>query len=423
MAGWKQKLAETARQNRVELVDAKLTRRDLFKMGLLTSSGFLVAKMGLSSRAAGAAGSVVSPPTTPWIEELPIPQVATPMKCTDLEIMPTQNVQSGLGEAGRVSHEHWNMVDLANLDCYVNVNSAVKFSWHRELPLDDCWAFNSQFPGPRIHARYGKPVMMRFKNQLPSLADHKGYGRPTPSTHVHNFHSASESDGNPLDTIAAGTWKDHLYLNKRAGFMDPKFGPEGDIRETLTTMWYHDHCLDFTAQNVYRGNMGLYYMFNEFDTGDENDTNPNAWRLPSGNFDVPLVIHDRSFDPQGKGYYDLFNLDGLIGDKMTVNGKIQPFMRVARRKYRFRVQNMGPSRFYNLFLSNGQTMTLCSHDGNMLPKPLVVKNVRFTVAHRSDIVIDFSRLASGTQLYLVNCQEQKDGRGPTGKILPVALGT
>ena len=57
MAGWKQKLAETARQNRVELIDAKLSRRDLFKLGLLTSSGFLVTKMGLSSRAAGASGT------------------------------------------------------------------------------------------------------------------------------------------------------------------------------------------------------------------------------------------------------------------------------------------------------------------------------------------------------------------------------
>jgi FtsP/CotA-like multicopper oxidase with cupredoxin domain len=416
-------LAETARKNRVELVEAKLTRRDLFKMGLLTSSGFLVAKVGLSSRAANAGGTVVSPPTTPWLEELPIPPVAQPMKASDMPVMPTCDVQSGLGEMGRVSHQHWDKVDLENTDCYINVNAPAQYSWHRELPLDDCWAFNGQFPGPRIHAQYGKPVIIRFKNELPGLADHKGYGRPTPTTHLHNFHTESESDGNPMDMCDGGTWKDHLYLNLRAGFTDPKFGPQGDIRETLTTLWYHDHCLDFTSQNVYRGNMGLYYLFNEFDTGNENDPSPTAWRLPSGEFDVPLVIHDRVFDPQGKGYFDLFNLDGIIGDKMTVNGKIQPFMRVARRKYRFRVLNIGCSRFYNLFLSNGQSMTLCSHDGNMLPKPLTVKNVRFTVAHRSDIIIDFSRLASGTQFYLVNCQEQTDGRGPTGKILPLSLGT
>jgi len=65
----------------------------------------------------------------------------------------------------------------------------------------------------------------------------------------------------------------------------------------------------------------------------------------------------------------------------------------------------------------------CSHDGNMLPKPLTVKNFRIAVAQRVDIIIDFSKLPSGTELFLVNCQEQTDGRGPTGKILPVQLGT
>ena len=425
MAGWKQQMAETARKNRVELVEAKLTRRDLFKMGLLTSSGFLVAKMGLSSRNATAGGAVVSPPTTPWIEEMPVPPVAKPLTVDELGgPYPQQLCNTSAGEMGRPDgHQYWEQFDPANMDFYVNDNRVTMGNWHRELPLDECWCFNGMFPGPRIHAKYDRPVMIRFKNNLMSLANHKGYGRPTPTTHLHNGHTESESDGNPLDMIDSGCWKDHFYLNKRAGFTDPKFGPQGDMRETMSTLWYHDHCLDFTSQNVYRGNMGLYYIFNEFDTGDENDSNPSAWRLPSGNFDVPLVFHDRVFDPQGKGYFDMFNLDGIIGDKYTVNGKIQPFFRVARRKYRFRAQNIGTSRFYNFFLSNGQTMTQLSHDGNMLPKPLVVKNFRIAVAQRVDVIIDFSKLASGTQLYLVNCQEQKDGRGPTGKILPVALGT
>ncbi|MCE9628257.1 MAG: multicopper oxidase domain-containing protein, partial [Candidatus Eisenbacteria bacterium] len=429
MLTWKQKLAETARKNRVEIVDAKLTRRDLFKMGLLTSGGFLVAKAGLSSRAAGAASSVVSPPTTPWVEELPIPPVAKPMNleefCADSGYpAPTEGCNTVAGEMGRSNgHQHWNLYDPANMDFYCNHNAPAQASWHRELPLDDVWLFNGMFPGPRIHAKYDRPVMLRFCNHLPSLADHRGYGRPTPTTHLHNGHTDSESDGNPLDMIEKDTWHDSFYLNKRAGFTDPKFGPQGDMRETMSTLWYHDHCLDFTSQNVYRGNMGLYFLFNEFDTGNENDSNPQAWRLPSGKFDVPLVFHDRVFSPQGKGYFDLFNLDGIIGDKMTVNGKIAPFMRVARRKYRFRMLNIGTSRFYNIFMSNGMTMTQCSHDGNFLPKPLTVKNIRFTVASRVDVIIDFSKVASGTKLYLVNCQEQTDGRGPTGKILPLALGT
>ncbi|HEY6194433.1 MAG TPA: multicopper oxidase domain-containing protein [Candidatus Eisenbacteria bacterium] len=424
MAGWKQKLAETARKNRVELIDAKLSRRDLFKLGLLTSSGFLVTKLGLSSRAAGAEGTLTSPPTTPWIEPLPIPPVARPLTVDQIGTVPTEYCNLAAGEMGRPNpHAFWEYYDPANMDFYVNENRVTMANWHRELPLDTCWCFNGMFPGPRIHAHVDRPVMIRFKNMLPSLAVHKGYGRPTPTTHLHNGHTESDSDGNPLDMINPGTWKDHFYLNKRAGFTDPKFGELGDIRETMSTLWYHDHCLDYTSQNVYRGNMGLYYIFNEFDTGNENDTSRTAWRLPSGDFDIPLVFHDRVFDPSGYGYFDLFNLDGIIGDKFTVNGKIQPFLRVARRKYRFRAQNIGTSRFYNFFLSNGQTMVQCSHDGNMLPRPLTVKNFRIAVAQRVDVIIDFSKLPDGTELYLVNCQEQTDGRGPTGKILPVQLGT
>jgi FtsP/CotA-like multicopper oxidase with cupredoxin domain len=423
MAGWRQRLAETARRNRVELVDAGLTRRDLIKLGLVTGAGYLVTKLGLSSRAAGAGGPPRSPLTTPWVEELPVPPIASPIEVEALGSAPTQALNFPAGERGRdAPHQHWKLYEPVGADHYLIENRVALRSWHRELPLDTCWCFNGTFPGPRIHARQGRPVLLRFRNQLPSLDQHVGYGRPTPSTHVHNGHQASESDGHPLDTIEPGMFKDHLLLNRRAGFSDSGLGPGGDPRETLSTLWYHDQCLDFSAQNVYRGNVGLYHLFNEFDTGDENDPDPDAWRLPSGEFDVPLVFHDRLFDPEGKGFFDLFDLDGVLGDTVTVNGKIQPFLRVARRKYRFRALNVGPSRFYELSLSNGQPMVQLSRDGNLLPWPRTVGSVRLAVGNRSDLVLDFSGLPSGTELYLVNRQEQRDGRGPTGRTLPIAGG-
>ena len=423
MPGQRQRLVETARQNRVELVEAKLTRRDLIKMGLLTGAGYLVTKLGLSTRAAGAGGAPKSPPTTPWVEELPIPPVAIPVEPGSLGTTPRQVVDLASGERGRnAPHQHWDLYDPANADHYVIENRLTLASWHRELPLDDCWCFNGTFPGPRIHARHGRPVLIRFRNQLPSLDQHVGYGRPTPSTHVHNGHQASESDGHPLDTIEPGTFKDHLLINRRAGFSDLAFSRDGDPRETVTTLWYHDHCLDFAAQNTYRGNVGLYHLFNECDSGDENDPGPTAWRLPSGAFDVPLVLHDRLFDPSGKGFFDLFDLDGILGDTFTVNGKIQPFMRVARRKYRFRVLDAGTTRFYDLQLSNRQPMVQLSHDGNLLPRPRAVKSVRLAVGSRVDLVIDFSQVASGEEVFLVNRLEQADGRGPTGKTLPLPFG-
>ena len=108
----------------------------------------------------------------------------------------------------------------------------------------------------------------------------------------------------------------------------------------------------------------------------------------------------------------------MPGDKVAVNGKIEPVLRVARRKYRLRLLNGGPSRFYEFYLVNSggtasYTFTYIANDGNLLPAPLVNQfKVRLGVAERADIVVDFARFPLGTQLYLVNRLEQPDNRGP-----------
>jgi len=98
------------------------------------------------------------------------------------------------------------------------------------------------------------------------------FALPSTTTHLHNFHSASESDGGPEDWIDSGEFWDHHYCNFPSGH---------DPREKLTTLWYHDHRMDFTAANVYAGLSGFHLYFDEQDTGDENDPSPEAWRLPS----------------------------------------------------------------------------------------------------------------------------------------------
>jgi len=85
------------------------------------------------------------------------------------------------------------------------------------------------------------------------------------------------------------------------------------------------------------------------DSGDET----TGFRLPSGEFDVPMLITDKVFDARtGLMAFDLFNLDGILGDKFLVNGKIQPRFQVHPRRYRFRWLNTGPSRFHQLFLTD-----------------------------------------------------------------------
>jgi hypothetical protein len=237
------------------------------------------------------------------------------------------------------------------------------------------WGYDGIFPGPTFVSRYGVPILVRIINGLYFDPDAHpaapgGFGDARITTHLHNAHSASESDGNPADiypqdfpqyppSIRAIKFRDHHYGMFRAGLdpkrtanMPPPNVNDGDIRESVSTLWYHDHSMSFTAQNVYKGLVGFHLFFDEVDSGNENDPAPGALRLPSGEFDIPLLFQDKRFDARGQLFLDAFggNNDGFLGDKFTVNGLIQPKLTVQRRKYRFRLLNAGPSRFYQFFL-------------------------------------------------------------------------
>jgi FtsP/CotA-like multicopper oxidase with cupredoxin domain len=168
--------------------------------------------------------------------------------------------------------------------------------------------------------------------------------------------------------------------------------------------------------------VALQLVFDGQDSGDETDPSPEAWRLPSGAHDVPLVLHDRAFDANGRGYFDLFDLDGLVGDKVTVNGRIQPYLRVVRRKYRFRIFNVGPARSYRLHLSNDQEMVQVGEDGGMLVQPRRTRELELGVGRSADVVLDLAPHVAGTQLFLIDVHERRPGGRPTGRSLPLLHG-
>src|SRR5439155_1608835 len=161
------------------------------------------------------------------------------------------------------------------------------------LPLQTLWGFSIgtpgqinpktgqpypiSVPGPLYVAHYGQPVLVRNFNALPPRAQNGGFGLPSVTTHLHNGHTPSESDGNPIDFFEIGQFYDQHYPNALAGFSVQPFAPTGDINEAMSTLWYHDHRVDFTAQNVYKGLAGFYLLFNQFDTGDE----ATGFHLPS----------------------------------------------------------------------------------------------------------------------------------------------
>src|SRR4051794_34323800 len=263
----------------------------------------------------------------------------------------------------------------------------------RTLPASTIYGFNGKFPGPMINAEYGKPALVRFDNGLgenPQNLDRQDFGAPDYSQliHLHNAHTAPESDGNPHYAMTrgpqhhgfrAGDWVDQMYLNWPAG---------SDDREKQSFFWFHDHRMDHTGSNVYKGLVGLYPIYDPkggLDMGDENQ----GFHLPGvrvdhpedGSFDVkydiPLALYDCRLDdgvtnhldmhdsmgeypaagnprrhPEwwGKTFYRHFPNHGFVGDIFTVNGTAYPVLPVYRRKYRFRFLDASVSRIYELKL-------------------------------------------------------------------------
>ena len=256
-----------------------------------------------------------------------------------------------------------------------------------EFPPQPIWGFNGITPGPLIVERYGNlgspgngSVLLRLRNNLP--ANNGGFGfhqLPLTCTTVTRRSRVMDSPASSWNRASSTI----ITIRTSYAGINSTHPGTGDIKEAMHTLWYHDHRIDHTAENTYKGLAGAYILFNEFDTGDEN----TGFRLPSfgdgqnplTSFDIYMVFNDKVFDNQtGLLKFDLFNTDGILGDKFLVNGKIQPVLHVSPRRYRFRWLNTGPSRFYQMFLlgPNNSTKSFwqISTDGNLLERPVQVNS-------------------------------------------------
>ena len=348
------------------------------------------------------------------------------------------------------------------------------------LPQSTIYGFNGTFPGPMINAEYGRPVCVRFQNDLhlnPLGLDRSDFGSPEWGflTHLHNGHTAPESDGNPNYLMNAlgqagympGQWCDNMYLGYPAG---------NDSAEKQSFFWFHDHFMHHTGANVYKGMVGLFPIYDPvLDPGDE--TNTKALRLPGvrtnrpdGAFDVaydiPMALYDCALDdgntphqdehngcgevhPEwwGKTFFRHYPNHGFVGDIFTVNGTAYPVLEVKRRKYRFRFLDASVSRIYRLSLMssvgapvaakdlgfggvelqgqyrlpNGQQcmkLTQIASEGGLLPFPIVRNSFELWPAKRREFVVDFTKYMDGTPttkgdvIYLVNTMKMTDGRLP-----------
>ena len=385
----------------------QIGRRDFLKASALTSAltsgAFFINTKFATGNLSLPPGS---PPTTPFISRLKFAPWA-------VASAPSPSAPPVRPE------EHQRFAEFLPQRYYEISVHEVQARPHPQLGLSTWSSYGGSLPGPTFVQRYGEPALVRFKNELPALI--QGFGVNEIITHLHNGNTASESDGFPTDFYSPGYFKDHHYANTPAG---------GNPNERKGTLWYHDHTMDFTAQNTYRGLSGFYLLFDDIDSGNEHDPNPDALRLPSGVpngdavagcYDIPLLVTDRSFDSNGILSMDVMNMEGLLGDKYLVNGTVQPYFEVRRRKYRFRILCAAPARFFDLQFSNSLEFVVIANDGNLLPVPTTAVRHLMGPGERVDVVVDFSKLpASTTAIYMVNRADQPDGRGPRDTPLPLS---
>lgn len=240
------------------------------------------------------------------------------------------------------------------------------------------WGFNGEFPGPTIRARRGRRVVVRQTNHLPDAK---------PSIHLHGGHVEAGSDGYPTDVIAPGAARDYVYPN----------------RQLASTLSYHDHEMGHAGRNVYMGLFAAYLIEDDAEAG---------LGLPSGPYDVPVIIQDRTFGADGSLQYSP-DMMGVSGDVILVNGVPYPRFDVAGRRYRLRILNGSNARNYELSLSSGQSFTQIATDGGLLPRPVPRATIPLFPFERVEVVVDFSEVAVGSQVILRNEAEL----GRAGQIM------
>jgi FtsP/CotA-like multicopper oxidase with cupredoxin domain len=369
--------------------------------------------------------------------------------------------------------------------------------FHPSMPVqshNSVWTFDGTLPPKLLMVRYGQPLLMRHYNGLPiDPAANMGFGLHTISTHEHNGHAPAESDGYANAFFFPGQYYDYRWPIQLAGYdsintkaQDPRaafpcspgetlwtndMSPgmktcdhgtikiRGDWRETMSTHWFHDHMLDFTAQNVYKGNAAMMNYYSALDRGNESVNDGVNLRFPSGNalpwgnrdYDVNLVFADKAWDQNGQLWFNPFNTDGFLGDQVLVNWQWKPTLDVRARSYRFRMLNGSVSRYFKLALvreikgTSGEfqgpkgsgvsyarvPFHMIANDGNIMEHSVPFDGTLDLdadgdkqnhnailptqgIAERFDILVNFAKngIKPGDKIFFVNLLVHDDGKGP-----------
>jgi FtsP/CotA-like multicopper oxidase with cupredoxin domain len=258
-------------------------------------------------------------------------------------------------------------------------------------------AIPDSYLGPIIRVKKGQRVRVNFQNNLPQ--------GQTSIVHWHGLILPEEMDGHPRFAIEPG--QTYIY--------------EFEVINRAGMNWFHPHPDMLTGRQAYAGLAGLFIV---------TDREEAALNLPSGAYEVPIVIQDRTLDSNnqllylgskigtphnnnignmggmnnsdrsGNGMGDMSSMMGFLGQQIFINGKPNFTLAAATRVYRLRILNGSNARIYKLGWSNGSPLTAIGTDGSLLTKPVTRKYVMLAPGERIDVWADFSKLKVGTEISL-----------------------
>ncbi|MET9211430.1 MULTISPECIES: multicopper oxidase family protein [unclassified Nocardia] len=319
---------------------------------------------------------------------------AVPPRARSPLLFPSPKVEPFVDELPRLPVVRGDRLDL--------VAATTSHRFHRDLPESPALGYNgSTYLGPTIEHRAGTPLRLRFANRMsahPLAADmdttlhgvaESFRAAPPSSLHLHGGVTPPDSDGHPEQLVYPGGDLDHDFpLAQDAGHL-----------------WYHDHAMGITRVNVYAGLAGMLLLRDDVDTGAPG----NPLGLPAGEFEVPLVLQEKLFTADGRqsvrstpvvpqGRWE----GGAVGDVGVVNGKIWPYLPVARGLYRFRMLNAASFSVWNLFFGNRMRFWVIGTEHGLLDAPVPVHELRLAPGERVDVLVDFAGLAPGETVELCN---------------------
>jgi FtsP/CotA-like multicopper oxidase with cupredoxin domain len=230
--------------------------------------------------------------------------------------------------------------------------------------LSSVLAYNGFFPGPTFRANSGDAASVLLTNGLTEET----------TVHWHGMIVPPNADGHPRDAVVPGASYSYQFA----------------IAQRACLNWYHPHPHMMTGEQVALGLAGAFIV---------NDSEEVALGLPSGAYEMPLIIRDAKFDSSGNLTYTAKS-SGFLGDTPLVNGTRDPKLDVDTAIYRFRVLCGSNARLFKLALSNGAPFTLIGNDGGLLETAATVGQIEFSPGERLDLLVDFRGLAVGTKVML-----------------------